>query len=108
VPILSRLTRIESVLLGIDASNVDEKIDEEETAREKALDHHVNPDKIDLDQLSERLHENDEGVVVSQYTPGKVAENNKLADLESRLQNIETMIAMILAKMPSDGKGPVM
>ena len=108
MPILSRLTRIESVLLGMDATNVDELFDEQELAREKAMDHNVNPDTIDLDQLTTRLQEEGDEIVVSQYTPEKVAENNTITRLENRLSSMETMLAMILAKMPNDGKGPVM
>merc|ERR1712146_136500 len=68
VPILSRLTRIESVLLGIDASKVDEAIDEQDLARDKAIENFVNPETIDLDQLTGRIQDDDEDIVVSQYT----------------------------------------
>ena len=108
LPIISRLTRIESVLLGIDASKVDEGPDEQEIALEKAKENFTNPETIDLEQLSERIQDEDNDIEVSAYTPSKVAENNKITALEDRLQNIETMIAMILAKMPTDGGSTMM
>lgn len=102
VPILSRLTRIESVLLGVDASNVEQMGEVAELAKEEAAHNGVSIEDFNLADLGDDF----DGMEVREYSPEAVAKHNKITMVEERLDKMETMLSLILARLP-DANGHV-
>ena len=102
MPILSRLTRIESVLLGVDASNVEQMGEVAELAKEEAAHNGVSMEDFNLADLGDEF----DGTQLREYSPDAVSKNNKLTEVEERLDKMETMLSLILARLP-DASGRI-
>ena len=102
MPILSRLTRIESVLLGVDASNVEQMGEVAELAKEEAAHNGVSMEDFNLADLGDEF----DGTQLREYSPDAVSKQNKLTEVEERLDKMETMLSLILARLP-DASGRI-
>lgn len=99
-PILSRLTRIESVLLGVDASNVEQMAEVAELAKEEAAHNGMSMSDFNLKDLGDDF----DGMVMRELSPEAVASDNKITHVEDRLDKMEMMLSLILARLPdADG-----
>jgi len=97
VPILSRLTRIESVLLDIDATRVENMAESAELVIEEAKHRGV-----PVDELRHELSDDFENMEFREFSPDACAKTNKLTHLEDRLDKIENMLVMVLSRLDKE------
>ena len=97
-PILSRLTRIESILLGVDASNVEHMTEVVELAKEEAAHNGVSLADFKIEDLGQDF----EGMEIREYSAEAVSKDNKITKVEERLEKVEMMLSLILARIPDE------